>query len=173
LFDWIEDGANIPMVGWGNNKYQLLHVHDLVRAIEMMFTLDEDEVNDTFNVGATEYGTMKEDFQAPIDEAGTGKRVVGTPATLTRFTLRVLNKLNLSPLYPWVYETAHEDSYVSVKKLCDLGWEAEYSNQEALVDTYKWYLENYEESSETTGKDHRVAWDQGALTLVKRIFKSF
>ncbi|TKX82938.1 NAD-dependent epimerase/dehydratase family protein, partial [Halorubrum sp. SS5] len=62
LFDWIEGGANIPMVGWGNNKYQLLHVHDLVRAIEMMFTLDESEVNDEFNVGATEYGTMKEDF---------------------------------------------------------------------------------------------------------------
>jgi nucleoside-diphosphate-sugar epimerase len=116
---------------------------------------------------------MKEDFQAPIDEAGTGKRVVGTPATLTRFALRVLNKIDLSPLYPWVYETAHEDSYVSVAKLYELGWEPRYSNQEALVDTYEWYLENYEESDDATGKDHRVAWDQGALTIIKRVFKSF
>ena len=173
LFDWIEDGANIPMVGWGNNKYQLLHVHDLVRAIGLMFTLDKSEVNDAFNVGATEYNTMKEDFQAPIDTAGTGKQVVGTPATLTRFALRVLNQLNLSPLYPWVYETAHEDSYVSVEKLCNLGWEPKYSNQEALVDTYKWYLQNYQESGEKTGKDHRVAWDQGALALIKKIFQKF
>jgi len=173
LFDWIEDGANIPMVGRGNNKYQLLHVHDLVRAIDLMITLDESEVDDTFNVGATEYNTMKEDFQAPIDAAGTGKRVIGTPATLTRFVLRVLNQLNLSPLYPWVYETAHEDSYVSVEKLCEVGWEPKYSNKEALVDTYNWYLENYQENAETTGKDHRVAWNQGALTLVKRVFKSF
>jgi nucleoside-diphosphate-sugar epimerase len=159
------------MVGWGNNKYQLLHVHDLVRAIEMMFTLDENEVNEEFNVGATEYGTMKDDFQAPIDEAGTGKRVVGTPATLTRFALRVLNKLDLSPLYRWVYETAHEDSYVSVEKLCELGWQPEYSNKEALVDTYRWYLDSYEETLNQTGKDHRVAWDQGALSTIKRVFQ--
>jgi nucleoside-diphosphate-sugar epimerase len=171
LFDWIEDGANIPMVGWGTNKYQLLHVHDLVQAIDLMFTLDEREVNDTFNVGATEYNMMREDFQAPIDAAGTGKRVVGTPATLTRFALHVLNQLNLSPLYPWVYETAHEDSYVSVEKLCDLGWEPTYSNQETLVDTYEWYLENYEQKEGEVGKDHRVAWDQGALRLLKQVSK--
>jgi nucleoside-diphosphate-sugar epimerase len=161
------------MVGWGNNKYQLLHVHDLVRAIEMMFTLDESEVNDAFNVGATEYGTMKKDFQAPIDEAGTGKRVVGTPATLTRFALRVLNKLDLSPLYPWVYETAHEDSYVSVEKLCDLGWVPEYSNQDALIHTYRWYIENYKQDEKVVGKDHRVGWDQGILKAFKYVFRSF
>jgi nucleoside-diphosphate-sugar epimerase len=87
LFDWIEEGANIPMVGWGDNKYQLLHVHDLVRAIEMMLTLDQSEINDTFNIGATKYRITREDSQAPIDEAGAGKRVVGTPATLTRYAL--------------------------------------------------------------------------------------
>ncbi len=171
LFDWVKDGANIPLVGWGNNQYQLLHVDDLVQAIELMFMLEEEEVNDTFNVGATGYGTMKEDFQALVDEACTGKRVIGTPAPLTVLALRVLNALNLSPLYPWVYETAHEDSYVSVEKLRNLGWVPEYTNKEALIDTYQWYLDNYEESSDQTGKDHRVAWDQGALRIVKRIFK--
>ncbi|MFC6719448.1 NAD-dependent epimerase/dehydratase family protein [Natrialbaceae archaeon GCM10025810] len=171
LFDWIEDGANVPLVGWGDNYYQLLHVNDLVDAIELMLTGDEDEVNDTFNVGADEFGTMKEDFQAPIDYAGTGKRTIGTPAVLTVWILRVLEKLNLSPLYPWVYETAHEDSYVSVEKLKGLGWEPEYSNREALVETYEWYLEHYEadESADETGLDHRVAWDQGALTIAKRV----
>ncbi|MFA9516789.1 NAD-dependent epimerase/dehydratase family protein [Halopenitus sp. H-Gu1] len=171
LFDWVEDGANVPLVGWGNNQYQLLHVDDLVQAIELMFTLEEEEVNDTFNVGATEYETMKEDFQALLDEAGTGKRVIGTPAPLTVLALRVLNALNLSPLYPWVYETAHEDSYVSVDKLRSLGWEPEYSNREALISTYEWYLKNYEPSTDQTGKDHRVAWDQGALKLVKKVFQ--
>ena len=172
LFDWIESGANVPMVGWGNNQYQLMHVYDLVRAMEFMFAKDEDEVNTTFNVGAEEFGTMKEDFQAPIDYAGTGKRTVGTPTPLTVFALRTLDKLNLSPLYPWVYETAHEDSYVSVEKLKSLGWEPRYSNKEALVETYEWYLDNYDDpETDGTGLDHRVAWDQGALTLVKGVFK--
>ncbi|WP_254536198.1 NAD-dependent epimerase/dehydratase family protein [Halomarina litorea] len=171
LFDWVEDGANVPLVGWGNNRYQLLHVRDLVRAIEVLFTLDEERVNGTFNVGATEYTTMKEDFQALVDYAETGKRVLGTPATLTVAALRVLNALDLSPLYPWVYETAHEDSYVSVEKLRELGWEPEYSNREALIDTYQWYLEEYEEQEGETGLDHRVAWDQGALEAVKALSK--
>ncbi|WP_121744055.1 NAD-dependent epimerase/dehydratase family protein [Natronorubrum halophilum] len=173
LFDWIEDGANVPLVGRGNNRYQLLHVRDLVSAIELMLTGDEDEVNDTFNVGADEFATMREDFQAPIDYAGTGKRTIGTPAFLTVAVLRVLDRLNLSPLYPWVYETAHEDSYVSVEKLKRLGWEPEYSNREALVETYEWYLENYEvdEVDDETGLDHRVAWDQGALAVAKTISK--
>ncbi|NKE37883.1 NAD-dependent epimerase/dehydratase family protein [Natronococcus sp. JC468] len=171
LFDWIEDGANVPLVGWGNNRYQLLHVHDLVTAIELMLTGDEEAKNDTFNVGTDEFGTMKEDFQAPIDYAETGKRTIGTPAFLTVAVLRVLERLNLSPLYPWVYETAHEDSYVSVEKLKGLGWEPEYSNREALVETYEWYLENYEadEAVDETGLDHRVAWDQGALAIAKKV----
>src|SRR5699024_9665202 len=59
LFDWIESGANVPMVGWGNNQYQLMHVYDLVRAMEFMFAKDEEDVNTTFNVGAEEFGTMK------------------------------------------------------------------------------------------------------------------
>ncbi|QLG48706.1 NAD-dependent epimerase/dehydratase family protein [Natrinema halophilum] len=171
LFDWIEDGANVPLVGWGNNRYQLLHVHDLVTAIELMLTGDAEAVNDTFNVGTDEFATMKEDFQAPIDYAGTGKRTIGTPAFLTVAVLRVLDELNLSPLYPWVYETAHEDSYVSVEKLKRLGWEPAYSNREALVETYEWYLENdgADGADDETGLDHRVAWDQGALTVAKKV----
>jgi len=171
LFDWVEDGANVPLVGWGKNRYQLMHVHDLVRAMELMFTAEESEVNGTFNVGATDFTTMKADFQALLDYAGTGKRVLGTPVLPAVLALRVLNELGLSPLYPWVYETAHEDSYVSVEKLRRLGWEPEYSNREALIDTYEWYLENYEESTGETGLDHRVAWDQGALRFLKALLK--
>lgn len=171
LFDWVEDGASIPMVGWGTNKYQLLHVCDLVRAIELMFVLDAADVNDVFNVGAAEYNTMKEDFGVLPEYAGTGKRVIGTPATLTVFALRVLNALNISPLYPWVYETAYEDSYVSVDKIRELRWEPEYSNKEALLQTYQWYLDNYETPAGTSGHDHRVAWDQGALKIAKAFFK--
>lgn len=173
LFDWIEDGANVPLVGWGNNRYQLLHVTDLVRAIERLLTEPAEDVNTTFNVGATEYETMRRDFQALLDHAGTGKRVVGTPAALTVLALRVLDALDLSPLYPWVYETAHEDSYVSVDKLRDLGWEPAYSNREALIDTYDWYREEFEPTTAESGLDHRVAWDQGALRLAKSVFQRF
>jgi nucleoside-diphosphate-sugar epimerase len=171
LFDWIEDGASIPLVGWGNNKYQLLHVSDLAEATIILFNEDEDVFNETYNVGTTEYRSMKEDFQALADYADNGGRVVGTPATPVRYILRILNKLNMSPLYPWVYETAHKDSYVSVEKLIDnTEWSPSYSNEEALIETYEWY-KSQEKISEDAGDDHRVPWEQGVLRFVKKGFK--
>jgi nucleoside-diphosphate-sugar epimerase len=174
LFDWIEDGASIPLIGWGDNRYQLLHVADLVDAIDLLAEADEDVANETYNVGADEFETMKRDFQAPIEYAGTGKRTVGTPVTPAVWTLRVLERLDLSPLYPWVYETAHRDHYLSVEKLKAVGWEPQYSNREALVETYQWYLEHYDANAaadEAGELGHRVGWDQGAVGLVKPVFK--
>jgi dTDP-D-glucose 4,6-dehydratase len=86
----------------------------------------------------------------------------------------VLERLDLSPLYPWVYETAHRDHYLSVEKLKAVGWEPQYSNREALVETYQWYLEHYDEDAEPDEAGelgHRVGWDQGAVGLVKPVFK--
>jgi hypothetical protein len=35
--------------------------------------------DDTFNVGAEQFGTPRSDFQAVLDEAGHGKRIVSLP----------------------------------------------------------------------------------------------
>ena len=52
FYDWAKDGKNFPMIGSGNNRYQLLDVEDLCEAIYLCLTLDADAVNDTFNIGA-------------------------------------------------------------------------------------------------------------------------
>ena len=116
FYEWASDGKNFPMIGNGNNRYQLLDVKDLCRAIHACITLDEHQVSDTFNIAATEFTTMKQDYQAVLDEAGFKKRIVTFPAGLVIFALRILEKLKLSPLYPWIYETASKDSFVSVEK---------------------------------------------------------
>jgi hypothetical protein len=46
-------------------------------------------------------------------------------------------------------------------------------NEKALVDTYRWYLENYEEGKDVTRKDYRVAWDRGLLNILKIFFMKF
>ena len=77
LYDWAFTGHDFPMVGSGNNRYQLLDVEDLCEAIYLTLTLPESQVNDTFNIGAREFTTMKEDYQAVLDYAGHGKKVIG------------------------------------------------------------------------------------------------
>ncbi|HHQ44675.1 MAG TPA: NAD(P)-dependent oxidoreductase [Candidatus Altiarchaeales archaeon] len=170
-YDWIRRGKNIPIVGWGKNRYQLLDVEDLCEATRLCLEKPDDVVNDVFNIGAKEFTTMREDFGAVLDYAGYGKRIIGTPAKPLIWVLRILEALKLSPLYRWVYETAPEDSFVSVEKAeKKLGFTPKYSNKQALVRNYNWYLKHYDEFSGQSGVTHRVPWKQGILKVVSWFF---
>ena len=171
LFDWAKDGRGFPMIGNGNNRYQLLDVEDLCDAIYLCCTLDKETVNDTFNIGAKEYTTMREDYQAVLDFAGHGKKIKGLPEKPIILTLRLLEAMKLSPLYKWVYETASKDSFVSIDKAEKvLGYKPKYSNKDALIRNYKWYLEHHEEFKNKSGISHRVPWKQGILKVAKVFF---
>ena len=172
LYDWAYTGHDFPMIGSGRNRYQLLDVEDLCDAIGLCLTHpDASAVRDTYNVGADRFATMREDWQAVLDAAGHGKRVRGTPAWLVIPALRVLEALHLSPLYRWVYETAPCDSFVDVSKIRDrLGWSPRFSNRDALLRNYAWYVANLPRFQGQSGKTHRVPWKQGILSLIKRCF---
>ncbi|NWG16010.1 MAG: NAD-dependent epimerase/dehydratase family protein [Chloroflexi bacterium] len=171
FYDWAKDGRGFPMLGSGDNRYQLLDVEDLCDAIYLCCTLDKDVVNDTFNIGAKEFTTMKEDYQAVLDYAGYGKKIVPLPAAPAIFALRVLEAMKLSPLYKWVYETASKDSFVSIEKAEKiLGYQPKYSNKQALVRNYQWYLDNLRSFEGQSGVSHRVPWKQGILSLAKLFF---
>jgi nucleoside-diphosphate-sugar epimerase len=171
LYDWARDGRSFPVLGKGNNRYQLLDVEDLCEAIYLVATADRVTVNNTFNIGAKEFGTMREDYQSVLDEAGFGKRVVGLPARPAILLLKALEVLGLSPLYKWVYETASKDSYVSIERAERfLGFRPKYSNRDALIRNYRWYLGNWQSFQHDTGISHRVPWKQGILGLIKKLF---
>lgn len=171
FYDWAKDGKNFPVLGSGNNRYQLLDVEDLCDAIYLTCTLPADKVNDVFNIGAKEFTTLREDYQAVLDYAGFGKKIVSIPASPAIWILRALDKLHLSPLYRWVYETVTEDSFVSIDKAeSQLGWEPRFSNKQALIRNYQWYLEHLQDFEGQSGVSHRVPWKQGALSIAKKVF---
>jgi len=171
FYDWANDGRSFPMIGSGNNRYQLLDVEDLCDAIYLAATEEKEVVNDIFNIGAKDFNTMKEDYQVVLDKAGFGKKIKGFPAWPMIWTLRVLEFLKLSPLYKWVYETASKDSFVSIEKAEKiLGFKPKYSNKDALLRNYEWYLKNLEKFKGQSGISHRVPWKQGILGLAKKLF---
>lgn len=171
FYEWAKDAKNFPILGNGKNKYQFMDVRDLAEAVYLMLTKQAELANDTFNAGAKEFTTMKEDYQAVLDAAGFGKKIIPIPATPAIIILRILEVLKLSPLYKWIYETAAKDSFVSIEKLQNkLGWEPKYSNKQALLDNYEWYLDNYKEYENKQGVSHRVPWKQGALKIAKWFF---
>ena len=169
LFDWIREGRRIYILGRGHNRYQLLAVEDLVEAI--MRAADAPEaVGEAFNVGATEFGTVRSDLQALIDHAGSSSRLRPVPAKPAEVVLRTLELLRLSPLAEWHYRTAHRDSFVDVGKAERLlGFAPRLSNLQALSETYDWYLTTRDSRARSVGVTHRVPWDQRALGLLKRL----
>lgn len=171
FYDWAKDGKNFPVLGRGNNRYQLLDVEDLCGAIYLAATGDCAIVNDVFNIGAKEFTTLREDYQAVLDYAGQGKRIVPLPAAPMIGTLRFLEMLKLSPLYKWVYETVTEDSFVSIEKAERvLGYKPKYSNKDALIRNYQWYIDHLQDFEGKTGVSHRVPWKQGILSVAKLFF---
>lgn len=171
LYDWAYTGHNFPMIGSGNNLYQLLDVEDLCDAIALTLSLDEEQVDDTFNIGARVFSTMKDDYQAVLDHAGHGKKVVGFPAAPAIWGLRFLDALGVSPLYKWVYETASKDSFVSIEKAeKQLGYNPKHSNKDALLRNFRWYIDNLPRFEQASGVSHRVPWKQGAIGMLKRFF---
>jgi len=171
FYDWAKDGRGFPMLGSGNNRYQLLDVEDLCDAIYLCATLEKEVVNDTFNIGAEDFTTMREDYQAVLDYAGFGKQITGLPAEPAIMLLRVLESMNLSPLYKWVYETASKDSFVSIERAEEkLGFRPKFSNKDALLRNYQWYLDNLAKFEKQSGVSHRVPWSQGVLKLAKLVF---
>ena len=67
FYDWAYTGHGFPMIGSGNNRYQLMDVDDLDDAIWAAMTLPKDVVATEFNIGAKDFTTMKEDYQAVLD----------------------------------------------------------------------------------------------------------
>jgi len=171
LYEWAAGGRGFPVLGSGANRYQLLDVEDLCRAIYACATGDPRLVGDTFNIAAKEFGTMRDNFQAVLDRAGYGRKVIAIPAGPAILLLRLLEFLGLSPLYQWIYETAAQESFVSVERAeTKLDFLPEYSNKDALTRNYDWYVAHRGEIGERVGTSHRVAWKKGALQLAKYLF---
>lgn len=142
LFTRVQRGKRIPIIGTGNRRYQLLDIEDLTSAVHLALNAPVPVANDTFNVGARRFGMISQDLRALCDYAGNGARVLPVPARPARLLFQLLSALQLAPVPAWVLATAERDVAVATAKIeCALGWEPRYSNAEALIRAYQWYLD--------------------------------
>lgn len=171
IFDWARRGKHIPILGRGENLYQMLHVEDLVDALLLAASAPAATAGDTYNIGAERFGTVRQDFQALLDHAGFGRSVVRLPEAPAAAALWILENLGISPLSKSVYGAAGKTSFVSIEKAkALLGWIPKRSNADALVESYDWYVKHHEEFQGRSGVTHRSPLKQGALALVRYFF---
>jgi nucleoside-diphosphate-sugar epimerase len=173
LFEWAEEGRDFPVLGRGDVRIQMFDVEDLVDAVVLVLGAPNEIANDTYNLAATEFGTLREDFQAVLDAAGHGKRVVSLPARPALAALELLRRAGLSPVYGRLLHKLMADSYVSVDKAADrLRFRPQRSNRDAILRTFAWWRENRSAAGAPAGagRTSQDPWRQGLLAAAKVFF---
>jgi nucleoside-diphosphate-sugar epimerase len=165
FFKWIVENRRVPVIGGGNELFQYVHADDLMDMY--MIALDQGKPG-VYNVGTDRYNTWREAYDNLIAFAGSTSKVVGLNRPLTKNVLRVLDWTRLSPLGPYHYNVYGKAFYFDVQPLLAMGWKPRYSNDEALRETFTWWLEHRADSVDETGSVHRKPIGEKILSLVRR-----
>jgi dTDP-glucose 4,6-dehydratase len=138
LFDWVARGRRIPLVGSGENRFQMLAVEDLAEAVRLATSSTATGV---FNVGGDPVPTVRDLLGALCAHAATGARVLPLPGSAVRPTLALLDRLRLSPLGTEHYLVADRDYVLDTTRArTELGWTPRIPMQQALCAAYDAWL---------------------------------
>ncbi len=168
-FEAIYRGKGVFILGNGNNRYQLLAVSDVVNAI--IKALNNKSDGEIFNIGAEKFQTWNKDIGAVIKYAKSKSKIIKLPILPSQLLLGLLEILNLSPIAAWHYKTMPVDSYIAIQKAEKLlNWIPKKSNEELLIESYRWYEQNRNKIINKIGTTHRVGWNFKLLNIIKNIF---
>jgi nucleoside-diphosphate-sugar epimerase len=168
LFEFIQEGRRVWVVGGGQNRYQFVAGRDLARACELGLTAGAGGV---FNVGSDNVPRLRDVYQYVVDRAATGARVAAMPRRLTLLAMRVAHGLHLSPLGPYHYRMIAEDFVFDTSRIkARLGWNPTLENGEMLWVAYQDYLETRAlDVDPSTLSAHRQPARMGLIKILKAI----
>ena len=166
LFELVAEGAPVFTMGRGDNRYQLVHADDLADAV---LRAGDRPGPATYNIGATEFGTMRETLQALVDHAGTGSRVRSLPVAPARLGMKVASTIGMAPFAPYHWLLYSESLWFDTSKAQrELGWMPRHSNASMVIESYEWYLANRHSLAE--GRSHHQSpVRMGVLNVLKRL----
>ena len=166
LFEFIQEGKTIWVVGSGSNRYQFIYAKDLVCACTMAA---QGSGSDTFHVGSDNVQSLREIYEDVIQHAGSASRVRSLPKGPTVAAMQMAHLLKVSPLGPYHYMMIAEDFLFDTSRIRErLGWRPTLTNAEMLIEAYDYYAQRRAEiESRQDVSAHRRAAPMGIIRLVK------
>ena len=139
LFKLIQHSLPVPMIGSGNNRYQMVSVEDCALAAELAVAKQCPNVN--LNLGSTTPPTTKELLAGIIKHANSKSILLPVPAGLLKPALSAMDKIGLTLLYPEQFGIADKDVLLDTTLTREtLGWVTSKSDIMAMCEAYDAFL---------------------------------
>jgi UDP-glucose 4-epimerase len=166
LFEFIDEGRKVWVVGGGKNRYQFIFARDLIDACIKAMDYNETTV---FNTGSDNVPTFLETYNYVIKKAGTKSRVANLPRIITIPVMRIAHVLNLSPLGPYQYKMIAESFVFNTTKIKkELKWRPTLTNPEMLYKSYIYYHNNLQDiKNRKNVSAHKQVAKMGIIRLLK------
>lgn len=166
LFEFIDEGRKVWVVGGGKNRYQFIYAQDLIDACSRALGYRR---TDVFNIGSDDVKTFREVYEYVIAKAGTGARVANFPRWFVIPLMRLAYALGLSPLGPYQYKMIAESFQFDTSKIEEkLGWKPTLRNEEMLWKAYEYYHAHRGDIEARTGVSaHKQAAKMGVIRILK------
>lgn len=166
LFEFIDEGRKVWVVGGGDNVYQFIYAKDLIDACTQALDFNRTRI---FNIGSDNVRPFRDVYNYVIDKAQTGARVASLPRKLTIFGMKLAHKLRVSPLGPYQYKMIAEDFVFDTTRIKnELNWKPTLTNEEMLFKAYKYYHENIHDiKNRKDVSAHKQAAPMGIIRLLK------
>jgi UDP-glucose 4-epimerase len=166
LYEFIDDGKTVWVVGGGENRYQFIYADDLATACIQAAAYGK---SDLFHIGSDHVTSMREMYESVIRAAGSKSKVRALPKGPTIAAMVLAHKLRVSPLGPYHYKMIAESFLFDTSRIKErLGWRPTLTNDEMLLKAYKYYSEHRSEiAARTDVSAHRKAASMGVIRLLK------
>jgi nucleoside-diphosphate-sugar epimerase len=167
LFEFVAEGAPVFVLGGGGNRYQFVHAADLADACLRAGDRPGPAV---YNIGTTEFGTMRETLQALVDHAGTGSQVRSLPAAPAALAMRLAAQAGQAPFAPYHWLLYGQSLWFDTTRAQEeLGWSPQHGNADMVIESYEWFLANRRSLDRGGGSHHQSPVPLGLLRLLKRL----
>ena len=173
LFEFIEDGKRVWVVGNGANRYQFIYAQDLASACLQAIGLRQ---TDLFHIGADDVVSLREVYEAVIQDAHQTSdkkrksKVASLPKAPTLAAMKLAHRLKLSPLGPYHYRMIAEDFVFDTTRIRQrLNWQPTLSNAEMMVRAFRYYSTRRTDIHARTdnASAHSKAAPMGVIRLLK------
>jgi nucleoside-diphosphate-sugar epimerase len=168
LFEFIQDGKKVWVVGGGQNRYQFIYAQDLASACLLAMEYPQ---SDTFHIGSDDVKSLRAVYDAVIAEAKSDSRVASLPKSPAIAAMKLAHRLGVSPLGPYHYQMIAEDFLFDTAKIKEkLGWRPTMTNEQMLVRAYRYYAARRREiHARQDVSAHSKPASMGVIRLLKWI----